>query len=471
MPVKFLHTADWQIGMNACHTGAASPRVREARFRAAERLARIAEQEKVDFAILAGDTFENHAVSLNEVERTADILGRIPCRVYVLPGNHDPVEAGSIWERPVWRAYQNIFILERAEPYQYGDTVIFPCPLRSRWSADDPTAWIPAGSYDGSFRIGIAHGTLEGLPAAGRAHPIPADAAWTRRLHYLALGDWHSLRIFGDDQRGFRMAYSGTPEPTRFGEDASGRALIVEIDSPGALPRLREIQVASLVWKQIEREILEPGALARLRQEVETERDMEGIRLWLAEQQGEANYSVLAEREAELEEKRRQLEAAQLRADANKLLHQTLEAVFREAESRILPQLAKRAADLYNEIAAGFAEAIRLEENTWLPAGVEPAGSAAAVSPELLSGGEQEQLHLAVRLALADLLTHNEPFPVILDDVLLATDEARLRRILEIIDGRKQRMQFLILTCHPERFRTLEDVREIPLQPAARAAE
>lgn len=202
----------------------------------------------------------------------------------------------------------------------------------------------------------------------------------------------------------------------------------------------------------------------------QTERDMEDIRLRLAEQQGTANYSALAAREAELEEKRRQLEAAQLRADANKLLHQTLEAVFREAENRILPQLAKRAADLYNEIAAGFAEAIRLEENTWLPAGVKPAGSADAVLPELLSGGEQEQLHLAVRLALADLLTQDEPFPVILDDVLLATDEARLGRILRIIDGRKQRMQFLILTCHPERFRGLEDVLVLPLGSASRAA-
>lgn len=269
MPVKFLHTADWQIGMNARHTGAASPRVREARFRAAERLAQIAGEEQVDFAILAGDTFENHAVPLHEVERAAAILGRFPCVVYVLPGNHDPVEAGSIWERPVWREHQNVFILERAEPDFYGEVVVFPCPLRSRWSADDPTAWIPAGGYEGSFRIGIAHGTLEGLPSADRAHPIPADAAWARHLDYLALGDWHSLRIFGDGQCGCRMAYCGTPEPTGFGEDASGRALIVEIDSPGAPPRLREVQVASLDWKRIEREILEPGALARLRQEVE----------------------------------------------------------------------------------------------------------------------------------------------------------------------------------------------------------
>lgn len=267
--LKFLHTADWQIGMNARHTGAASPKVREARFRAAERLAQIALDEEVNFAILAGDTFEHHAVALAEVERTADILGRFPCPVFVLPGNHDPLEAGSVWERPVWKAFNNIHILREASPLEIGEAMLFPCPLRSRWSGGDPTAWIPAGTDANRIRIGIAHGTLEGLPSADRAHPIPADAAWARRLDYLALGDWHSLRIFGDEQRGRRMAYSGTPEPTAFGERDSGQALIVEIDEPGAPPRLRPVRSASLEWKQLERDILQPGELHRVRQEVE----------------------------------------------------------------------------------------------------------------------------------------------------------------------------------------------------------
>ena len=41
----------------------------------------------------------------------------------------------------------------------------------------------------------------------------------------------------------------------------------------------------------------------------QTQRDVESIRLRLAEQQGTATYSALAEKEAELEEKRRQLAA------------------------------------------------------------------------------------------------------------------------------------------------------------------
>jgi len=202
----------------------------------------------------------------------------------------------------------------------------------------------------------------------------------------------------------------------------------------------------------------------------QTGRDIERTRLRLAEQQGAANYSALAEKQAELEEKRRLLAAAQLRANANKLLHDTLRAVIEEAEAQVLPLLERRATKLYNEIASGFADAISLEGKTWLPAGVQPAGGAGRVSPGEISGGEQEQLHLAVRLALADILTEKEPFPVVLDDVLLATDDTRLGRILEMLEARKQKMQFLILTCHPERFRELSATRLIRLDSRGAAA-
>jgi DNA repair exonuclease SbcCD nuclease subunit len=269
MGVRFLHTADWQIGMRAAHTGAAAPRVREARFETARRLAALARDENVDFALLAGDTFEDNAVSLADVEGIAGILASFPCPVYVLPGNHDPAGPGSVWERPAWERCSNVRILDRAEPIDAGGAVLFPCPLAARWSSSDPTAWIPAGMYADRIRIGIAHGTLDSVPSAERAHPIPADAAWLRGLDYLALGDWHSQRIYGDDERGYRMAYCGTPEPTGFGEEASGRALIVEIDAARALPRVRSVATAALRWQQIEREILHPGRLAEVRREVE----------------------------------------------------------------------------------------------------------------------------------------------------------------------------------------------------------
>ena len=83
--VRFLHTADWQIGMKASHTGEKAKVVRQKRFDAAGRIVELAKQKDVDFVLLAGDTFEDHNVGDVAVKRTVDILNRFdPIPVYVL---------------------------------------------------------------------------------------------------------------------------------------------------------------------------------------------------------------------------------------------------------------------------------------------------------------------------------------------------------------------------------------------------
>jgi hypothetical protein len=45
---------------------------------------------------------------------------------------------------------------------------------------------------------------------------------------------------------------------------------------------------------------------------------------------------------------------------------------------------------------------------------------------------------------------------VVLDDVLNATDTGRLARMLTLLEEAASRLQIVILTCHPERYRALE---------------
>jgi DNA repair exonuclease SbcCD nuclease subunit len=267
--MKLLHTADWQIGMEASRCGAAAERVRAARIESARLLAQLAAREKVDFTLLAGDTFENHGVSGADVEAVAAILGGFPCPVFVLPGNHDPDAPGSVWEHPAWRLRSNVTLLRQAQPVAAPGCVLFPCPLRTRWGQADPTSWIPAGAAPGSIRIGAAHGALANLPGAASDHPIAADAATRHRLDYLALGHFHSTRIYNSPDGRPSMAYSGTHEPTAFGEDDSGNALLVEIDAPSTAPRLQSIRTALLDWRQLRHTIDQPHLLAGIRRQVE----------------------------------------------------------------------------------------------------------------------------------------------------------------------------------------------------------
>jgi ABC-type transport system involved in cytochrome c biogenesis ATPase subunit len=122
--------------------------------------------------------------------------------------------------------------------------------------------------------------------------------------------------------------------------------------------------------------------------------------------------------------------------------------------------VAREASGLLNRIAGAPLGALRLEDGL-TPGALVPASWNEAVELAQLSGGENEQIHFATRLALADRLSAHEPQLVVFDDVLMATDPARLARILELLDQRRGRLQVLILTCHPERFSALAGAHRV----------
>ena len=83
---------------------------------------------------------------------------------------------------------------------------------------------------------------------------------------------------------------------------------------------------------------------------------------------------------------------------------------------------------------------------------VSPEGCSTSAAVEQMSSGEREQIYFATRLALADVLATDERQVVVLDDPLVDTDADRLSRVLELINERSDRLQFVILSCHPERY-------------------
>ncbi|SPE42298.1 Metallophosphoesterase (fragment) [Candidatus Sulfopaludibacter sp. SbA3] len=192
--MRFVHTADWQIGMKAAHVGKAAERVRSARIETIRRIQHLARESNAEFVLVAGDTFEDHGVSRKLVGQVGDLLAGFDCPVYVIPGNHDPWTQGGVWDqaRDLWS--KRIQILVERSPIQIPGGLLYPCPLMQRWSDQDPTKWISAESA-GGIRIGVAHGSLQAPLWEGQQnHPIAMDAAQRSELDYLALGDWHSVK-------------------------------------------------------------------------------------------------------------------------------------------------------------------------------------------------------------------------------------------------------------------------------------
>ena len=79
----------------------------------------------------------------------------------------------------------------------------------------------------------------------------------------------------------------------------------------------------------------------------------------------------------------------------------------------------------------------------------EAAGDPMSRGIQQLSQGAADQLYLAVRLAICDMVLPVEKHvPLILDDALVTFDDDRLRAALDYLLSESKNRQILLFTCH-----------------------
>lgn len=238
--VRFLHSADWQLGMTRRFLGAESQAVFASdRLAAVSALADLATEHDARFVVVAGDAFEHNAVPRREVLRAAEALSGFPVPVVILPGNHDPLDVSSVLRHPDFAAATSggpVRVVDGPEPLEVVPGVeVVGVPWTSK--RPDPSrlaTLLDALEPTDGLRILLAHGSTDevygGSSPSVEAIPVARlEAAVTAGLvDYVALGDRHSVTRVGS---GDRIWYSGSPETTDFDdvEDDSGHALLVRL--------------------------------------------------------------------------------------------------------------------------------------------------------------------------------------------------------------------------------------------------
>ena len=293
--VRFVHTADWQLGMGrAFLDDDARARFAQARIDAIGAVGEVVREHGAQFVVVAGDVFDSNQTDRRTVVRALEQLASVPVPVLLLPGNHDPLGPGTVYDSASFRERlpANVTVLDdhtARRPVDGAEVVGVPWhsnellhdAVGELVSALEPRPASPPGVSPGSgvTRVVVAHGIVDRLrverhtPGAIEVDVVERALA-EGRLDFLALGDRHSTTAIGGSGR---IWYAGAPEPTRFTEIDPGNVLVVDI-GPG---RCEVTPVRVGTWSFVQREL-----------ELHGDGDVADLRRWFAERRGSARTIV-----------------------------------------------------------------------------------------------------------------------------------------------------------------------------------
>ncbi len=216
MSRRILHTSDLHLlslGDKACHS--------------LEALVDLASQAKVDLVIIAGDLFDHNRVDDSLVNFATEQLQRLPVDVAILPGNHDCLAPGSVFDREgLWDNCTNVQVFRAP----LGGTLDLPGLGVSLWgkSMDSyendvrPLAGIPQPQKNGQWHVAVAHGYyVDTDPPLFPSYHITQEEIVTSGWDYIALGHVVTFKCVCDEP--VKAYYCGSPS-------IYGTVAIVDLD-------------------------------------------------------------------------------------------------------------------------------------------------------------------------------------------------------------------------------------------------
>ncbi len=176
-----------------------------------------------------------------------------------------------------------------------------------------------------------------------------------------------------------------------------------------------------------------------------------------------------AERLRSLQERRsaraERLERLRERHEATRLAHELLDRAHRETLSAAIDVLEPRTQELLGSLTCGRYGRIRFDRGDLTPQVFSPDRDdwvqVDADRPDV-SCATREQVYLAARLALTELLWPERRPVIMLDDALVNFDAMRREQALGIIRTLAPEQQVLLFTCHDTYDQAADTVIELP---------
>ena len=235
--LKFIHAADLHIespyrGVSNMNS-VLGERLIKLGFKAFDNLVETAIKNKIDFLLIAGDSFDSSNVSLSAQYRFMRGLGRLNEKnipVYIVCGNHDPLTS---WIKAI-NLPENVHVFPANEvskvEFKKEEQVLAHIfgvsfeekeenrPLANQFMVEDYTV----------FSIGLLHGTFAGMEHKNPYCPISMEQLQRSRMHYWGLGHIHKRTIVNEQKP--TVIYPGNLQGRHFNETGEKGAYLIEVD-------------------------------------------------------------------------------------------------------------------------------------------------------------------------------------------------------------------------------------------------
>lgn len=209
------------------------------------RIVELAETERVDAILSAGDLFEHDRVTPDTVAFLRSSFGATDIPIYLAPGNHDWLSDASPYAVTDWSPNVNLFTEDRLTPAGLGDGLtLWGAAHRAPANTD---GFFAAFRPDrGGVHLALAHASERGLLAlqgSGKLPHAPFDAGELEAsgLAHAFLGHFHVPRDAD------RYTYPGNPDPLDFGEAGERGVVLASVGADGSVTRERRAVATSVV--------------------------------------------------------------------------------------------------------------------------------------------------------------------------------------------------------------------------------
>ncbi len=229
--MRFVHTADVHLGRSSRAFGTAASKHRQRLMQAFERCLTCCRDYEAQLLIVAGDLFDSPRPPERTAQRVRSLLSDLVSQsqmvaTVLIPGTHDPIAPGSLYER--WLAEglpDGVHLLSAEQP-----TLEVPGLDVAIHFAEDAKMFQPNAQVP--LNIGLLHGSVQ-IPGFVDEDTVivTADQIADCGMNYLALGHWHSFR--DDSQQDVVALYPGSPEIVGLDQAEQGQVLVVDLDDEG----------------------------------------------------------------------------------------------------------------------------------------------------------------------------------------------------------------------------------------------